>query len=106
MVSLIIGDTGLKYPSLPTNRKVRKWIDMTMRKLGLTESRAGSWLSVDLAIEALMEAVGARSSNGKVHVQVMADAVRVYRKTAFTVVALRVLQDDRDYNSMMTTCIL
>ena len=94
------------YPALPTNRKVQKWIDMTMRKLGLTESRSGSWLAVDQAIEALMTTVGVRPSNGKLHVQVMADAVRVYRKTAFTVVALRALQDDPDFNSMTTICIL
>ena len=77
-----------------------------MMQLGLTESRKGAWLGVDKAIEALIETVGARTANGKLHIQIMADAVRVYRRTAFTVVAIRALQDDPNYNSMTTTCIL
>ena len=77
-----------------------------MKALGLTESRKGAWLGVDKAIEALMETVGIRALNGILHVQVMADAVRVYRRTAFTVVAIRALQPEPDFNSMTTTCIL
>ena len=77
-----------------------------MKKFGLADSTRGAWLSVDAAVEALIELVGAKESKGKLHIQVMADAVRVYRKTAFTVVALRALQDIPDYNSMTTMIIL
>ena len=77
-----------------------------MKNLGLQEHSRGAWLSVESAVEALIDHVGAKPSNGKLHVQVMADAVRVYRRTAFTVVGLRALQDTPDYNSMTTMIIL
>ena len=97
---------GMPYPSLPTSRRVRKWIDAAMKDLGLKDGARGSWLSVDLAIEELMRHVGTSPVDGKLHVQVMADAVRVFRKTAFTTVALRALQGTQDYNSMATMNIL
>ena len=97
---------GFLYPTLPTNRSIRRWVNQTMKKLGLDDSARGAWLSVPSAVEALIEHVGAKPSNGKLHIQVMADAVRVYRKTAFTVVALRALQDTPDYNSMTSMIIL
>ena len=77
-----------------------------MKELGLHDGPKGSWLQVDLAIEELMRHVGSSPINGKLHVQIMADAVRVYRKTAFTTVALRALQAGQDYNSMTTMTIL
>ena len=77
-----------------------------MRDLGLIDGLKGSWLQVDLAIEELMGHVGTCPINGKLYVQVMADAVRVYRKTAFTTVALRALQGGQDYNSMTPMTVL
>ena len=77
-----------------------------MKDLGLKDSKRGSWLSVALAIEELMRHVGTLPVNGKVHVQIMADAVRVFRKTAFTTIGLRALQGTLDYNSMATMTIL
>ena len=77
-----------------------------MKDLGLKDGKLGSWLDVQLSIEELMSHVGADPVNGKLQVQIMADAVRVYRKTAFTTVAIRALQGTPDYNSMATMTIL
>ena len=77
-----------------------------MKDLGLKDGLRGSWLQVDLAIEELIRHVGTSAINGKLYIQIMADAVRVYRKTAFTTVALRALQGGQDYNSMTTMTIL
>lgn len=66
-----------------------------MKELGLYDGPKASWLQ---AIEELMRHVGSSPINGKLHVQIMADAVRVYRKTAFTTVALQALQGGQDYN--------
>ena len=95
----------LSYPTLPSSHRVRKWLNSTMKDLGLHDGSKGSWLQVDLAIEELMRHVGSSPINGKLHVQIMAD-VRVYRKTAFTTVALRALQAGQDYSSMTTMTIL
>jgi len=94
-------------PTLPTNRAVKKWTDAVMVKLGLRDGAAGAWLSVDKAIEKLMEQVGEQPCDaGKLHVQIMADAVRVYRKTVFTTVAIRALQSSLNYNSMSSLTVL
>ena len=85
---------------------MRNWVDSQMDDLGLKDTASGSWLSVDRAIEELMGHVGVYESGGKLYVQVLADAVRVYRKTAFTTVGLRALQDRPDYNSMCTMTLL
>ena len=94
-------------PTLPTNRAVKKWTDAAMVKLGLRDGAAGAWLSVDKAIENLMAQVGEQPCDaGKLHIQIMADAVRVYRKTVFTTVAIRALQSSVNYNSMTSLTVL
>ena len=94
-------------PTLPTNRKVQKWIYAALGELGLKDSDGGAWLNVDRAITHLIEEVGLPTiTGGKIHIQVMADAVRVFRKTAFTTVAIRLLQDTPTYNSMTSMHIL
>ena len=94
-------------PTLPTNRAVKKWTDAAMVKLGLRDGAAGAWLSVDKAIENLLSQVGVQPcAAGKLHIQIMADAVRVYRKNVFTTVAIRALQSSVDYNSMTTLTVL
>jgi len=50
-----------------------------MKELGLKDSAKGSWLTVHHAIEELLSHVGIQPVNGKVHIQVVADAVRVFR---------------------------
>ena len=78
-----------------------------MGELGVQETPAGAWLAVDEAIEDLMRHVGVfPAADGKVYVQVMADAVRVYRKAAFCTVGVRALQPRVDYNSMCTMTLL
>ena len=81
-------------------------MDKAMLQLGLKETTAGSWLCVSKAIESLIEQLEAKPRHGKYFIQVMADAVRVYRNTAFTVVAIRVLQDVVDFNPMTSICVL
>ena len=96
-----------RYPALSTSSKVRKWIDAQMGELGVQETPAGAWLAVDEAIEDLMRHVGVfPAADGKVYVQVMADAVRVYRKAAFCTVGVRALQGRVVCNSMCTTMTL
>ena len=87
---------------------MKTWIDAALAELGLKDSDGGAWLSVDRAITHLIQEVGLPSTNdsGKVHIQVMADAVWVFRKTAFTTAALRLMQDTPTYNSMTSMHIL
>ena len=78
-------------------------MDAQMQQLGLKDSAKGSWLTVHQAIEELMSQVGIQPVNGKLHIQV---AVRVFRRSAVTTIAVRALQCDRNYNSMTTMSIL
>ena len=99
--------TGSMFPALPTSRRVRRWIDAQMKDLGLKDSARGSWLTVHQAIEELMSHVGIQAVNGKIYIQVVADAVRVFRRSALTTVAIRALQaGDPNYNSMTTMSVL
>ena len=78
-----------------------------MKELGLKDSAKGSWLTVHHAIEELMSQVGIQPVNGKLHIQVVADAVRVFRRSTLTTIAIRALQgSDRNFNSMTTMSIL
>ena len=95
-----------RHPALRPIANVRKWIDSQMDELGLQDKPSGSWLACDKAIQELMSHVGVCPSSEKVHVQVIADAVRVYRKTAFTTIGLRALQNKADFNSMSTMTLL
>ena len=81
-------------------------MDSQMKELGLIDRPQGSWLTVNQAVEELMEHVGVKPIDGTLYIQVMADAVRVFRRSAFTTVAIRALQDVPDFNSMTSMCIL
>ena len=78
-----------------------------MKDLGLKDSARGSWLTVHQAIEELMSHVGIQAVNEKIYIQVVADAVRVFLRSALTTVAIRALQaGDPNYNSMTTMSVL
>ena len=89
-------------PSLPTSRVVRNWIKYEMERRHLRWDLNGARICPAKLLDEAVNEFDFRDSNGRAHIQVLADGVRVFRTAMMTNVGIRVLDDSDSYNSMQS----
>ena len=97
-------DSGLVVPTLPTSKTLRKWVNKEMQDLNLKFDNIGASMGFAAVTSRCVKKVLGTSALGMgrppINIQIMGDGVRVYRQTLVTTIAVRVLSNDNEYNSM------
>ena len=89
-------------PSLPTSRVVRDWIKHEMERRGLRWYKVGARICAATLIDKALSEHSFRDVNGRAHIQILADGVRVFRNAMMTNIGIRVLDNSDSYNSMQS----
>ena len=93
-------------PSLPSQYAVRAWIRSEMERRGLVWDMWGARVDAATLLNKAVAGVTFRDSNKAVHLQILADGVRVFNNNMMTNIGVRAFDTSDVYNSMATMHLL
>ena len=85
-------------PTLPTIDTVSAFIKSEMAKVGLDWDSKGAWLDPHVVLDDMILSMKPTASDNFNHIQLVADGVRVYRKSMICNIGLKLFDESEFFN--------
>ena len=85
---------------MPTQDAIRVWLYDEMQKKGLVCNMGRAQVDAGILLRDIMAGPCVQDADGKYNIQIMADAVKVFRTSMVTNVGIRALDASDNFNSL------